>query len=57
VLKKGQKNRQVFSTILNAFSSRSHGIFTLKVMKLPIINGEVIEVKFLFFFFSFSFSL
>ena len=43
VLRKGQKNRQVFSTLLNGQSSRSHGVFNIKLIKLPIVNGEVIE--------------
>ena len=43
VLRKGQQNRKVFSTLLNRCSSRSHGIFTIKIIKLPVVNGDVIE--------------
>ena len=34
VYQKGQVNRQVFSTRLNGASSRSHSIFTIKVVRL-----------------------
>ena len=32
---KGQINRRVFSTLLNRASSRSHGVFTIKVVRVP----------------------
>lgn len=35
LLARGQTNRQVFSTLLNGASSRSHGIFTIRVVRLP----------------------
>ncbi|OAV94572.1 hypothetical protein PTTG_26928 [Puccinia triticina 1-1 BBBD Race 1] len=35
LLRHGQVNRTVFSTYANRTSSRSHGIFTIKVIKLP----------------------
>lgn len=43
VLRRGQRNRRVFSTLLNQHSSRSHGCFTVKIVKLPVINGSVVE--------------
>lgn len=33
VLRKGQNSRRVYSTLLNASSSRSHGCFTIKVIR------------------------
>lgn len=40
----GQRNRQVFSTLMNQTSSRSHSIFTIHVVKCPIDeNNFVIE--------------
>jgi len=35
LLRHGQVNRTVFSTYANRTSSRSHGIFTIKLIKLP----------------------
>lgn len=35
LLRKGQINRSVFSTLANRTSSRSHGIFTIKVLRIP----------------------
>ncbi|RUP47030.1 hypothetical protein BC936DRAFT_146210 [Jimgerdemannia flammicorona] len=43
ILDEGQKNRTVFSTILNKKSSRSHGIFTIKIVRTPIDGDCVIE--------------
>lgn len=41
----GQRNRQVFSTLMNQTSSRSHSIFTIHLVKCPIDdNNFVIEV-------------
>ncbi|CAO3648624.1 unnamed protein product [Mucor hiemalis] len=40
----GQRNRQVFSTLMNQTSSRSHSIFTIHLVKCPIDdNNFVIE--------------
>ncbi|KAK9695036.1 hypothetical protein K7432_013170 [Basidiobolus ranarum] len=35
ILNQGQNNRTVFSTLLNAVSSRSHSIFTIKLIRIP----------------------
>ncbi|GAA5799584.1 hypothetical protein HPULCUR_005000 [Helicostylum pulchrum] len=44
IMKLGQQNRQVFSTLMNQTSSRSHSIFTIHVVKCPIDeNNFVIE--------------
>ncbi|KAG2237930.1 hypothetical protein INT48_002491, partial [Thamnidium elegans] len=44
IMKLGQQNRQVFSTLMNKTSSRSHSIFTIHVVKCPIDeNNFVIE--------------
>lgn len=46
IMKLGQQNRQVFSTLMNQTSSRSHSIFTIHVVKCPIDeNNFVIEVS------------
>lgn len=34
VFKTGNANRQVFGTLINSASSRSHGIFTIKILKI-----------------------
>ncbi len=40
----GQQNRQVFSTLMNQTSSRSHSIFTIHLVRCPIDeNNFVIE--------------
>lgn len=45
----GQQNRQVFSTLMNQTSSRSHSIFTIHLVRCPIDeNNFVIEVKFFY---------
>lgn len=44
VMKLGQQNRQVFSTLMNQTSSRSHSIFTIHVVKCPIMEEFIIEV-------------
>ncbi|GAA6003651.1 hypothetical protein JCM10207_003528 [Rhodosporidiobolus poonsookiae] len=36
VLHQGQSNRRVFSTLANRASSRSHSIFTLKLVRVPL---------------------
>lgn len=38
LISKSRKNRQVSETLLNQESSRSHGIFTIKLVKVPEIN-------------------
>ncbi|KAG2205989.1 hypothetical protein INT47_005307, partial [Mucor saturninus] len=43
IMKLGQKNRQVFSTLMNQTSSRSHSIFTIHVVKCPIMEEFIIE--------------
>lgn len=44
IMRLGQTNRQVFSTLMNQTSSRSHSIFTIHVVKCPIDqNNFVIE--------------
>jgi kinesin family protein 20 len=35
-MRKGQINRRVFGTLLNRVSSRSHGIFTIKIVRVPV---------------------
>lgn len=45
IMRLGQQNRQVFSTLMNQTSSRSHSIFTVHVVRCPIDdNNFVIEV-------------
>lgn len=44
IMKLGQQNRQVFSTLMNQTSSRSHSIFTIHVVKCPIMEEFIIEV-------------
>ncbi|ORX77542.1 kinesin-domain-containing protein, partial [Basidiobolus meristosporus CBS 931.73] len=44
LLNQGQKNRTVFSTMLNAVSSRSHSIFTIKLIRVPK-NAMTEELK------------
>jgi kinesin family protein 20 len=44
IMEVGQKNRQVFSTLMNQSSSRSHSIFTIHVIKCPVTEeGNIIE--------------
>ncbi|KAI8087301.1 kinesin motor domain-containing protein [Thamnidium elegans] len=44
ILFEGQKNRAEYSTITNHTSSRSHSIFTIKIVRIPIDeNNYVIE--------------
>ncbi|CEP14221.1 hypothetical protein [Parasitella parasitica] len=44
ILYEGQRNRAEYSTITNHTSSRSHSIFTIRVVRVPIIeNDYVIE--------------
>jgi kinesin family protein 20 len=35
IIKVGQINRRVFGTVMNAESSRSHAIFTIRIIKVP----------------------
>jgi hypothetical protein len=45
ILFEGQKNRAMYSTISNHKSSRSHSIFTIRIVRTPIDeNNYVIEV-------------
>ncbi|MBW0504235.1 hypothetical protein O181_043950 [Austropuccinia psidii MF-1] len=39
IIRHGQVNRTVFSTYANRTSSRSHGIFTIKLIKIPKIKA------------------
>lgn len=48
IMKLGQQNRQVFSTLMNQTSSRSHSIFTIHIVKCPIMEEFIIEVFFYF---------
>ncbi|KAI8636332.1 kinesin motor domain-containing protein [Parasitella parasitica] len=44
IMRLGQQNRQVFSTLMNQTSSRSHSIFTVYVVRCPVdTNDFVIE--------------
>lgn len=44
ILFEGQRNRAEYSTITNHTSSRSHSIFTIRIVRVPIIeNDYVIE--------------
>lgn len=46
IMRLGQQNRQVFSTLMNQASSRSHSIFTIHVVRCPVDhNNFVIEVR------------
>ncbi|GAA5950905.1 hypothetical protein JCM21900_000368 [Sporobolomyces salmonicolor] len=40
VLSRGQANRRVFSTLANRVSSRSHSIFTIKVVRTPLSSSS-----------------
>ncbi|KAG0179303.1 hypothetical protein DFQ29_002276 [Apophysomyces sp. BC1021] len=42
VLFKGQRNRAVFSTLMNHTSSRSHSIFTIRIVRVPIDEEDYI---------------
>lgn len=46
VFKTGNANRRVFGTLINSASSRSHGIFTIKILK---ISKEAPNVRSLVF--------
>lgn len=46
IMRLGQQNRQVFSTLMNQASSRSHSIFTVHIVRCPVDqNNFVIEVS------------
>jgi hypothetical protein len=48
IMRLGQQNRQVFSTLMNQSSSRSHSVFTIHVVRCPIDNDNyVIEVSYI----------
>lgn len=45
-MEQSQKNRAVYSTLLNHTSSRSHSIFTINIVRAPIDDEDyVIEVR------------
>lgn len=45
LLYEGQRNRAVYSTLMNHTSSRSHSIFTIRIVRVPIDDEDyVIEV-------------
>ncbi|GAA6049064.1 hypothetical protein JCM3770_003869 [Rhodotorula araucariae] len=47
VLARGQSNRRVFSTLANRASSRSHSIFTIKLVRTsPVTGAEVSTSRF-----------
>ncbi|KAG0369835.1 hypothetical protein BGZ54_008733 [Gamsiella multidivaricata] len=43
VLRAGLRQRQVFSTLLNNVSSRSHCVFTIKILKTPQFGNSAAE--------------
>lgn len=43
ILKIGQLNRRVFGTIANQASSRSHAIFTIKILRIPKNNAAKVS--------------
>ncbi|CAG8595344.1 108_t:CDS:10, partial [Dentiscutata heterogama] len=45
VLKQGMKNRQIFSTLANETSSRSHCIFMIKIIKIPCDKDTATELS------------
>ncbi|RUS16811.1 kinesin motor domain-containing protein [Endogone sp. FLAS-F59071] len=45
ILTKGQKNRAMFSTKMNHTSSRSHGIFTIKIVRYAIEDSACVTVS------------
>ncbi|ORZ10767.1 kinesin motor domain-domain-containing protein [Absidia repens] len=42
ILRQGQRNRAVFSTLMNQTSSRSHSIFTIRIVRVPIYENEYV---------------
>jgi hypothetical protein len=45
ILHEGQRNRAIYSTLLNNTSSRSHSIFTIKIVRVMIEDKDyIIEV-------------
>ncbi|KAI7870223.1 kinesin motor domain-containing protein [Spinellus fusiger] len=42
VLREGQRNRAVFSTLVNQTSSRSHSVFTIRIVRLPIDEEDYV---------------
>ncbi|KAI5478637.1 kinesin family member 20/23 [Pseudohyphozyma bogoriensis] len=48
ILAQGQQNRRVYSTLANRASSRSHSVFTIKVVKTPKsgYSGEELTTRF-----------
>lgn len=46
ILLEGQRNRAEYSTMTNPTSSRSHSIFTIRIVRVPIDeNDYIIEVS------------
>lgn len=45
VLARGQSNRRVFSTLANRASSRSHGIFTIKLVRASASSGAEVSTS------------
>ncbi|KAI8070830.1 P-loop containing nucleoside triphosphate hydrolase protein [Gongronella butleri] len=42
ILLQGQRHRAVYSTLMNHASSRSHSIFTIRVVRVPIIDNDYV---------------
>ncbi|CAO3653645.1 unnamed protein product [Cunninghamella echinulata] len=42
ILRQGQRNRAVFSTLMNQTSSRSHSIFTIRIVRIPIYDDDYV---------------
>lgn len=42
ILFEGQRNRAEYSTITNHTSSRSHSIFTIRIVRVPIVENEYV---------------
>ncbi|CEP17237.1 hypothetical protein [Parasitella parasitica] len=42
IMRLGQQNRQVFSTLMNQTSSRSHSIFTIHVVRCPVDKNDFV---------------
>ena len=45
LLARAQRSRTQSETDANAHSSRSHAIFTIKIVKVPLIDDRVYEVR------------
>ncbi|ORX52039.1 kinesin-domain-containing protein [Hesseltinella vesiculosa] len=42
LLLQGQRHRAVYSTLMNHASSRSHSIFTIRIVRLPIVENDYV---------------